>query len=1143
MQGCAINTNQPVDNSLPLYPEPVSCLLNVNEGYTVNKLTGNTIKPYLNALGDTFKTGIPVSFSAKAISKEEAVKSKNIEAVQFTNTIIKDNIHPVPGKLSVVTVDTPRLKITKLGDGDPSFVLHNSFGVLPTGVPIPVTGKKMPFSDPQPLKTSPMRFKDNATTTIQYLDVDQGLSFSYVYALCEDRKGNLWFGMDGTGISKYDGVSITHYSVNEGLSNNTVLAILEDHKSNLWFGTEGGVTCFDGKNFIQYTEKEGLSNNDVLAISEDKKGNLWFGTKNGLTKYNGKNFMHYTRKEGLPCDTVYECMEDRNGNIWIGTYCGLVRFDGQFFTDYTSKDGLSGNSVFNLLEDKNGNIWMTVAGGGINKFDGKAITHFTTREGLSSNITSSIILDRNENIWVGTAGGGLNKFDGKIFTQYQLEQGLSNSKIREIIEDRNGNIWFGTDGGGVNKLNATSFDYPIPEAVMENNRIRPILKDKNGSLWLGTEGGHVGKLAAERNSGGERLFTCYKVQENLFAKGQRSLLQDKNGSIWIGTTGSGIIKYDGHNFVNYSLSASIERQSIYDILEDRKGNIWFGTRDGSIVKYDGNSFSFFTTEQGLPGTIVYSMLQDKIGSIWFCTEGGLYKYDGANLICYTEKEGLFNKSITSIAEDSGGNIWLGTQGAGVCSFDGKTFTYYTTQQGLSDNNVWSVFCDSANQLWVGTDKGLNLFIRKKDAQQNTNSTYAIYNFGYQDGLKALDFNLHSVCVDNDNRIWWGTGKGVASFDLNKGFHADSVRSLRLNYVEINERFYDFRNLPDNAADKIELSNVNPFTNSPENLSVPYDMNHLSFHFSAIDWSAPDKIKYSYRIVGLEETWSKPAAEPVADYRNLSHGNYQFQVKAIGQSQVWTLPVTYSFTIRPAWWQTVWFKAFLIIVILAMLFFLARFIYHYQLRKQKNILEKKLAVQYERQRISAEMHDDIGAGLSGIRLMTEMAKSKSKDGESISEIEKIYQSVGDVSSKMKEVIWGLNVENDNIASLFSFLQKQARLMMEHYPGSFKISLPETIPDINITGESRRHIYLMVKEALHNIIKHSGADKVSVSISCTHKLVIVISDNGKGMGLNENNGGGNGLQNIQQRIQLLGGDFTIKSEEGLTLTFVIPLKQSL
>ncbi len=1141
--GCTENSDHPANEDIQFYAAPLTVALNTNEGYSINQLTGDSIKPLVNAAGDTFKTGVTVPLFSQIIGKE-ILQPKIIKGVQEIKTIIPGNVSPVPDKLPVFPVDTTRLKKVKLGEGDPSFVLRNSYGIVPTGVPIAVTGKKMPFSEPHPVKAGPMRYKDNATASIQYLDVEQGLGYSYITAIYAEKNGNIWVGVDGLGISKYDGINITTYSTKEGLSDNFVRSIMEDRNNNLWIGTLGGVTCFDGKNFTQYTEKEGLPSNEVLSILEDRKGNIWFGTAKGLTKYDGKYFRNYAEKEGLPPGAVYKCVEDKNGDLWLGTYYGAVKFHGNSFTYYTPKDGLAGYIVSTLLEDKSGNIWFSSSGEGVSMFDGKQFTRFTKKEGLSDDLIWSLLEDKDGNIWFSTSDGGLNKYDGKYFTHYNKEQGLSNSKVRAMTKDRSGNLWLATEGGGVNKINITSFNYQVPEDLVDNNRIRPILKDKKGNLWFGTENANVGKLNVENSGGKEKIFSYYNLQDQFLERGQRSLLQDKKGNIWIGTTGAGIIKYDGKIFTNYSLGTNPAMQSIYDMLEDKKENIWFGTPDGSIVRYDGKDFVLCTTNNGLPGSIIYSMLEDSKGNIWFCTEGaGVYKYDGTNLIDYTEKEGLFSKNVMSIAEDDKGNIWLGTSGAGVCMFDGKNFTYYTEQQGLSNNNVWSVFCDSAKQLWVGTDKGLTLFVPKKDTIQNLKIGYWVYNFASHDGLKASDFNLHSVCVDKDDHIWWGTGKSVPSFDLKRGFHPDSIRSLSLNYIEINERFYDFRNLPDSAAKKITCSDVIPFTNCPEKLSVSYDLNHLSFHFSAIDWSAPDKIKYSYRIIGLDEKWSKPTEETMAGYRNLSHGNYQFQVRAIGQSQIWTKPFTYNFTIRPAWWQTWWFKALVIAVVLFLLFLTGRFIYRYKLRQQRVLLEKQLAVQYERQRISAEMHDDIGAGLSGIRLLTEMTKSKVKDEQISGEVEKIYQSVGDISSKMKEVIWSLNAENDALINLISYIQKQVRHWLENYPCQLGFGLPGIIPDIVISGEARRNIFLVVKEAVHNIIKHSGADKVDIKISCDGKLVIIVADNGNGIGGEQIKNDGNGMKNMHQRIQKLNGKMFINNHEGFTLTFEIPLQQSL
>ena len=206
------------------------------------------------------------------------------------------------------------------------------------------------------------------------------------------------------------------------------------------------------------------------------------------------------------------------------------------------------------------------------------------------------------------------------------------------------------------------------------------------------------------------------------------------------------------------------------------------------------------------------------------------------------------------------------------------------------------------------------------------------------------------------------------------------------------------------------------------------------------------------------------------------------------------------------------------------------------------MEKQLAVQYERQRISAEMHDDIGAGLSGIRLLTEMTKSKVKDEQTAEEVNKIYQSVGDISSKMKEVIWSLNTENDNLPNLIAYLQKQARLSLENYPCHLAVELPEKIASVEIDGETRRNIVLIVKEAIHNIIKHSGSDKVNLTINSKRsQLTITIADNGRGIVDTQIDAAGNGMKNMRKRIEKLKGKLSIQNKEGLTLIFEIPIKE--
>lgn len=1106
--------------------KPISFTLDTVKGYTINPFTGDSIKPLINSIGDTIQTGVSLLLKASVANAGKITKPTVSKFFIEQEQLAGANIQPVQGKPLTIAGDTIDFK--------------NNLNIKNVSKIITVTGQIKPLHEPPPVKTLPLRFKDGATTNIQYLQVEQGLSYPFVHSILIDKKGYLWFGLDGNGLCKYDGIRITNYTQKDGLLHNNITSLLEDSSGNIWIGSDGGLCIFDGKNITHYSLKNGFPGNLISALYKDKKGNIWIsGNEFGCIRYDGKKFYQSANIAKLPGDIANLFFTDTKGNGWFSTKTGLAKFDGTHFINFPfNKNGINGG-ISKLVEDSKGFIWMGTGFDGVFKYDGGKFIQYTDKQGLSSNaIIMSLSDDKNGNIWIATRYNGINKFDGTRFTTYGIAEGLTSNAINQLVEDGNGNMWCSTEGGGINKIQDEGFKEIVQMGQLGNSRVRPVMKDAQGDLWFGTETGNIFKYDGNN-------INHYIINKVMPLHGLRSMLADKKNNLWFGyTDDGGLFKYDGKQFMHYTAASGLQANSIMSIAEDRNGVIWLATFNGGINKLEGNTFSYYNEKEKLSSKNIFSILQDKKGNLWFGTNGGgVIKYDGEKFITYSGREGFFGKAVTEITEDEEGNLWMATLGAGVCKFNGKSFTYFTQKQGLSYNDVWSLKEDGTGQFWAGTDKGLSVLIPQKDTLQQSKNNYSIYSFGLQDGLKATDFNLHSVCIDNNNRIWWGTSKALITRDLNTPYIASSPQSLNLQHIDINGKFYDFKNIADNSNKKISFAAVKPFTNYPQNLVLDYTQNHLTFYFSAIDWAAPDKIKYSYRLVGLEDKWSSPSIEPQADYRNLGYGNYQLQLKAIGQSQVWTEPFIYSFKITPAWWQTLWFKILVVLLSMAFAFFISRQIYLARLRKQKVQLEKQLAVQMERQRISAEMHDDIGAGLSGVRLLTEMTRNKLKATEVNSDIDKIYESVGEISAKMKEVIWSLNTENDSLSSLIAYLQKQARQLMEHFPGRFSVSLPERIPETKISGEVRRQVYLSVKEALHNVIKHSGSTNVELKIECNENLSIQIKDNGKGLKEDESNSFGNGLKNMRNRMEQINGRVNIKNENGLSVTFEIPFNSSL
>lgn len=882
---------------------PLSYSLDTTIGYITNTLTGNSILPIINSFGDTIITGKPIHVLGKVIDPDSTGRPRRITISNPKIIQTNTNTHNIPNNLTIIQVNKDNLLTSLSGLDTSNFVLINSIGdTLPTGIPISTKGNIVPCILPIPIKALPPVYRHDTRFNMKHLDVEQGLNSSAIMSILRDSKDNLWFGSYGGGVSRYNGKDFTYFNKNGGLSHNMVFSIIEDHLGNIWFGTfGGGVTMYNGENFTHYTEKEGLGCNYVNIIIEDNRGNLWFGTEGGgAIMYDGDSFTHFTQNEGLVSNNIRSIMQDQRGNIWFGSYGnGVSMYDGEKFTSFTVEDGLSDNWVLSIMEDSKGNIWFGTYGGGIVKYNGNSFTHFTDKDGLSNNDVTSIQEDNKGNIWIGTLGGGVSMFDGKTFTHYIEKEGSSHISVTSIEVGDNGNVWFGTWNNGVYIYKNNSFVHFTEADGLSSHAVYTILEDKNENLWLGTYTGGINKYDGEKFT---HIIDNVGLNSAIW-----SMLEDEAGNLWFGTD-KGVQMFKQTNssklptyFIHFSEKEGLSNDVVSSLVEDRCGNIWFGTDNGGISMYNGDYFTHFTEKQGLSSNKITSAIEDKNGNLWFGTKnGGVTMYDGNSFTNFTEKEGLSSNNIQTIFESRSGNLWFGTDGGGVSMFNGETFTHYTEKEGLSSNNAQAILEDNNGNIWVSSDRGLNLFLLGPDS-----ISYLIHTYDNNDGLKGLAFVQSCGIVDSKNQIWWGTGKCITMLDLNNFRIPADPPKIQLNRIEINEQFFDFRNLNDSSDIDMKFAEVATNYNYPIDLKLNHESNHLEFYFSAIDWSAPHKIKYSYRLDGLNENWSLPTPESNAEYRNLPFGAYTFKVRAIGEAKVWSKPFEYTFTILPPWWSTWW----------------------------------------------------------------------------------------------------------------------------------------------------------------------------------------------------------------------------------------------
>ena len=322
----------------------------------------------------------------------------------------------------------------------------------------------------------------------------------------------------------------------------------------------------------------------------------------------------------------------------------------------------------------------------------------------------------------------------------------------------------------------------------------------------------------------------------------------------------------------------------------------------------------------------------------------------------------------------------------------------------------------------------------------------------------------------------------------------------------------------------------------------YRQNNFAFSVAAPSFFDERSIKYSYLLQGSgNNTWSDPTNTSSFNFINLSPDHYTLRIRsdfpgALYSSQI----ISYSFTILPPWWQTWWFRAGITIAAVALLVFVLRFYFRRRLEKERILLEKKQAIEKERTRIATDMHDDLGAGLSRIKFLSETIGIKKQQQQPIEEdISKIREYSHEMIDKMGEIVWALNEKNDSLSDLLSYTRSYAVEYLSQMGIACTINAPDSSSSIFVSGEFRRNVFLTVKEALHNIVKHSQADAVDIKLQATKKLVIEITDNGIGFAKNNTPAFSNGLYNMQKRMTEIGGRLDISSDQGTVITLTCPL----
>jgi ligand-binding sensor domain-containing protein/signal transduction histidine kinase len=900
------------------------------------------------------------------------------------------------------------------------------------------------------------------------------LKHGWITALKATRDGSLWIACDGSGLVRWKNGVPLHLSEKDGLAGNQPRCLLEGNDGSLWVGGEGGLSRYRDGKFTNFTTRQGLGDNSVRALCEDRQGNLRVATRRGLSTLSPAGAITGTVSFGAnyTANALRSLCEDRHGHLWVGSTEGLYRQDGVNRTVFGAGEGLPDQTVNAIYEDQAGQIWVGTYVGLARMIDEK-LTPQTSAEAVYGDLVYTIFEDQENNLWVG-ARDGLYRLNPARFTTYTTEQGLTGNNVMSVCEDHAGTVWLGVWGGGLNAL-------------------------------------QDGKVTAYSS-------TNTPVRDSVL-----SLHEDREGTLWIGLEeGGGVEQFKGGRRQAFARQFGPVTTAIHALYKDREGTLWAGTRMGLVAIKNGRH-STFTAANGLAGDTVLALYEDAETNLWIGTETGLSRRRGGKFTNFTTRDGLSDNWVDAVYEDREHNLWIGTRNGGLNRFRDGKFTAYTTRQGLFSDEIYEILEDDFGYFWLSCRRGLFRVARKvlDECDGGSAKTIACTVFGKADGLLSVQFNgvaRPAGWKGSNGRLWFPTIRGVVAVET-------SIKTNpRPPPVLIEEVSADRKRVRSDAwrvvgSSAAEFPRSGPITIAP-------GRGELEIHYTALSFQAPEKNRFKYMLEGLDSAWQDAGGQRVVLYHNLAPKSYRFRVIASNNDGVWNdTGASLALVLLPHYWQTWWFKA----AIVALVALVLTLLYRVRVARLREL--ERLRVE-----IAANLHDDVGARLTKMAMVTEFVDRETAKGDrNKPHVQTLFTTTREVIQAMDEIVWTINPKNDTLDHLANYIFQYAQEYFQDTGVRCRLDLPAQLPDYAVSTEVRHNLFMAVKEALNNVLKHAAASEARVSLSVADdSITITITDDGRGFVPESAGAAGNGLANMKRRLESISGRLTLESKPGAGTT---------
>lgn len=968
----------------------------------------------------------------------------------------------------------------------------------------------------------------------------------------------------------------------------SISGIAQTADGYLWVATKGGLSCFNGQQFFTLPTDDFplMPSHAVRALFRDHHGWLWLKMERGpLLCLKPDGLQRFTAKGGLPDGRVLTMVDDREDAVWVVYPTQMKRILNGRIETIDLPDDWRGRDDVAVARNRTGEIWCAKenrlgvwrdggwqaqvrlksvitalgAAGASNLWVAAGGNLFQFQEGKPpvkmgvlppSAVADALMEDRSGALWIGTVSDGLFRWEAGRLQSVPTSQ----QEITALFEDREGNVLVGTAGGGLNLIRAQAVALLRPESGFPFESVLSVAEDADGGLWAVSQNGQLAR-------GVDGDWNLVSGGTNWPGGKATCVTADAKGGVWVGTSDHGLMAFQNGHWRECLLQPDLCREGIRSLLAGSNGDVWMATRANNRLRRLRDGQVQTVTNMARLGPI-RALVEDARGAIWIGTsEGEVRRVQDMTLVAEPAVAESKPLSVRSLLVTADGSLWIGYAGDGLGHLKDGHYQRLTSEAGLPDDFVSQLLDDGSGHLWIAGNRGLSRvsFAELDSVMAGRLLRMSARRYGSADGLPGLQPSRDcwpTALRAGDGRLWLAMRNGLLAVQPDRISDNPLPPVVQLERVLVDDRPVALYN----AGSPLQTqsgTNLMNLRGAAKKLALDPGHRKLEIDFAGLSFSSPENVQFRYRLNGFDSKWVEVGVGHGAIYPRLPAGNYEFQVFARNNNGVWNdRGASLAMAVKPFFWDTLWFKVGggLVCLLLAggFAFTISRRRYREKIRR----LESRRALEQERTRIARDIHDDLGASLTRISLLSQSSGGAPENREDAATLSQIHQTARDLTHAMGEVVWAVNPEHDTFDSLANYISNYGQSFLSAAQIRCRLEMPVQLPRLALSSGIRHNLLLAFKEALNNAAKHAGASEVRIALTADDSVLeLVVADNGKGLAPNSSPGSepqppppraapGNGLANMRGRLREIGGDCDLKSEPGggTKITFRVNLKKN-